>query len=128
MQDDDQISYDDCNGENFEADDEEENEELIDSSNHCTQLLGINEKKQQINKEVKSILQANKKADDSREDLLNIFKNEEIEIAEATGCTILYKLFLKHSKNELLLGMLEEKPQVGRRSAELNLEAFISLR
>jgi hypothetical protein len=84
--------------------------------------------KEGINKQLKIILASNTKSAVSSLELLKLLQKSEIEIDTAKECPILYKMFLTHNENLLLLGLLNEKPNLGRTAGEESRESFKALR
>ena len=120
--------YDDCNGENFDDDGEDLMEKHDDRFNHCTQILNSKEQKQSINKQLKSIIVSSTKGVESKKELLTLFEENDVEIDAAKSCPTLYKLYLLHHQNLLLLEMLDEKSTFGRTAGDTNMAAFKALR
>jgi hypothetical protein len=89
--------------------------------------LNISEQKQGINKQLKIILLSQEKSTNASLALLELFQHHEIEFDNAYHCPKLYDLFLMHNNNLLLMGLLKQKPKLGRTGKEDSKKAFMAL-
>ena len=112
-----EIEDDDCDGNGFESEKESR-------PNRCSVVLDVNEKKGKINKQLKSIIKSNTNLSNSREELLKLFTENLIPIGDARQCKLLFQLFLEQSGNYLLLELIKDGDNKGRKGNSKNLEIF----